>query len=97
MSKPKLEEVKELLKLKEGLKILIEEIAVKTRAIITEHGEGRFDYESTDPDDETKKFMKLVVKDELQALINGEDVGRFVFCKKESSLVSYLKGKPKGL
>jgi len=95
MSKPKLEEVLELLSLKEKQKALREEISLKVRGIINKHGEGRFDYESTDPKNPDKKFLKIQVSDDLRKQNEGEDVGCFIYFKKESFLVGYNKTKPK--
>jgi hypothetical protein len=97
MSKPELKEVLNLLDLKAKEKELAKLIASTTRAIIEKHGEGRFDYESPDPEDDSKKYLSLTVVDELKAMVEGRDSGRFVYTKTESSKVSYLKGKPKSM
>jgi hypothetical protein len=95
MDKPTLSEVLALLELKEKEKELAKLISARTREIIDTYGEGRFDYESTDPEDDSRKYLSLTVVDELKAMIEGKDSGRFVYTKKESSKVTYLKGKPK--
>ena len=97
MSKPTLQEAKELLMMKDQIKKLTKESAKLTRDLIEKHGEGRFDYHCEDPDDDSRQYMKLELTDDLRKLKAGEEVGRFIYTKTESFKVSYLKGKPKGL
>lgn len=102
MSKPELKEILSLLKLKEKEKELAQLISRTTRDLIARHGvdeknTARFDYESTDPEDDSRKYLSITLVDELAKMVAGEDSGRFVYTKRESSKVSYLKGKPKSM
>ncbi len=92
--KPELEEVLKLLALKEQTKQLYEQIDLLTKQMLDEFGSGRFDYEL---EDESKRFLKFELTDNVEKLRNDGVVFKAASFKPVSFSSGFLKRRPKSL
>lgn len=95
-TKPPLEKVLELVELKERIKTLYEQLDSSTAALLTEYGDGRFDYD-LGIDDGDGRYLKFELADNVKALQNGETVWKSTGFSPASFSSRRLKRMPESL
>ena len=97
MNKPTIDEVLEILEMKEQAVELFAEIDKRVEKIRLEFGAQRFDYDLYEADEDGKRYLKFQIQDHLQDMMDGKDVWKSVPFKAVSFSTSKLKGCPKSL
>lgn len=97
MAKPELNEVLEIIRMKEEAAKLYEQIDANLAEMIFKFGAGRFDYDVSDIEGQETDYLKFELKDNLQELATKGYIFKSTAIKPVSFCASGLKNKPKSL
>jgi hypothetical protein len=95
--KPHLDDVLEIIAMKEQASKLYQEIDQRLVGMLQEFGAGRFDYELPEAKDGEQPFLKFELKDDLKELATNGYIWKSVGIKPVSFSANGLKRKPKSL
>jgi len=96
-TKPTYDEAIQLRDLKNAIKQMHKTLNKVEKALFDKHGEGRFDYQLDQVDEEGHGWMKVVIVDNIKKMQEGQEVWKSVSAAPLDLSIGLLKRKPKTL